>query len=198
MKIRNILLGLVYATSVISAAHTQQQGQQQQASNTVVITGDDALGMFHYFSKRYFPLIEDLREGRHVSRDEILRAYSDDQFLDRHHNGGSASFTHKVLPLKFGITAHGTTDIIGPNERKEHHRILQVYVNVIKLFIQEVVNPREALNALDSMPQPAWASTYGAKLNKAAVKFNQTTREEWGARIKIEEAAFDEYSREKK
>lgn len=197
MKIKHILLSLVCATSVVSAAHTQQHPQQQQrAPNTVAVTGSDLLGMFRYFDRTYFPLIESLREKQRVSRDDIIRAYEHDRFLNRAHNGGNALFKHTILPLYVGAVDHGNTDIVGPNERKQHHKSLQVYVNVIKIFIQEVVNPRKAMNAQATMDPAQWNEEYGAPLEEAARKFNATTKAEWSSMLAMEEAAFEVYSRE--
>lgn len=196
MKIKHILLGLVFATSAINATHNQQRQAQQQAQNAVQVTAQDALGMFRYFKNTYFPLIEALREGHHVSRDDILTAFKNDLFLSRAHDGGHALFKHKILPLTLGVIAHGNSDVVGPNERKQHHRSLQVYVNVVKLFIQDVVNPRVALTALATMSEQDWENAYGALLEQAARNFNQATAAEWAERIKTEEEKFDEYSRD--
>lgn len=195
MKIKHILLGLVFATSAINAKNKQQTREQHQAHNTVQVTAHDALWMFRYFKNTYCPLIKALREGYHVSRTDIINAFDNDTFLTRLHGGGHALFKHKILPLTLGVIAHGNSDIVGPNERKQHHKSLQVYVNVVKLFIQDVVNPREALTALATMSEQEWKHAYGALLEQAAQRINQATAAEWAERIKTEEAKFDEYSR---
>ena len=69
-------------------------------------------------------------------------------------------------------------------------------MNVIKLFIQKVVNPRNAMNTQDAMKPAEWNDLYGAPLEEAARNFNATTKAEWSSLIQMEAAAFDVYSRE--
>jgi hypothetical protein len=197
MKIKHILLSLVCATSVVSAAHTQQHPQQQQrAPNAVAVTGEDLIGMFQHFDRTYFQLIEELRRGLRVTRDDILSAYENDGYLERVHDGGHASFKHKILPMSVGVIPRGSNQGMSATERTQHHRSLQVYVNVIKIFLQPFINIGKAVEEMNQMALKEWQQKYSKNLEAATEAFNACTTAEWATLLAKEDVAFEEYFRE--
>ncbi|MDP3935544.1 MAG: hypothetical protein Q8Q56_00915, partial [Alphaproteobacteria bacterium] len=90
---------------------------------------------------------------------------------------------------------HGSRDI-NVDERRDHHAALQVYVNVIKLFCQPILNIHEAITARDTMSAAEWRQTYEAMFNEAAEAFNAMTAAGWDERIKAQQEAFKKYSRD--
>lgn len=194
-----ILLGLLFICTVVDASKSNLSESktlpQPSPATAQAVTANDLLEMHRYFKSAYFPLIEGLREKSRASRDDILNAYSRDPFLNRVHDGGHGTFKHKILPLTVGVVAHGNRDI-NARERQGHHALLQIYVNVIQLFFQPMLNINEALAARDTMPAQEWRQTYEAKLNEATAAFNAMSSADWDQLIKAQEAAFEEYSRD--
>ncbi|MBH1989740.1 MAG: hypothetical protein I8H80_01005 [Alphaproteobacteria bacterium] len=196
---KNILLGLLFICTVTDASKSNlpesKTSPQKSAATTQTVTANDLLQMHHYFKSTYYPIIEGLREKSRTNRGNILDAYSGDPFLKRVHDGGHATFTHKILPLTFGVIAHGNGDI-SVRERQGHHATLQTYVNVIKIFFQSILNVDEAVAARNTMSAAEWKQVYEAKLNEATAAFNAMSSAAWDQLIKAQEAAFEEYSRD--
>jgi hypothetical protein len=205
MKIKNILTGLLLLSSIIDASSrdlpeagksSSPKSMAAAAATTQGVTVDDLVGMQRYFKSTYYPLIENLREGNRVSRDDILNAYSRDPFLERGHDGGHGTFEHRKLPLKFCVIAHGNGDISSKNEFRGHHKALQVYANVIKLFFQPLLDMRRAITDLDTMSPQEWKQAHRTKFKDATQAFDAMIRADWSNLIDAQGAAFEKYSRD--
>lgn len=197
---KKILLGLFFVCTVVTAGMPQHPKDgltlsQKSGAAIQAATASDLLHMHKYFKGTYYPLIKELREGGNVTRDDILSAYSRDPFLKRVHDGGHGTFVHTILPLKFCVIAHGSGDI-NVGEREGHHASLQIYVNVIKLFFQPLLDMRQAITDLDSMSATEWKQAYQTPLKNAVTAFNALTSADWDQLIKAQKAAFEEYSRD--
>ena len=197
---KKIVLGLFFICTIADASKSNlpnegKTSSQKSAATTQAVTADDLVQMQRYFKSAYFPLIEDLREGDRVSKDSIKSALEGDTFLTRVHDGGHDTFIHNILPIKFCVVSR-KGGALGVPERQGYHADLQIYVNVIKLFFQPVLNMRQAIAALDTMSPAEWKQAYAGKFNEAAHAFNAMTSADWNERIKAQEAAFEEYSRD--
>lgn len=99
------------------------------------------------------------------------------------------------MPIKFCVVSRAG-EILSAPERQGYHADLQVYVNVIKLFFQPLLDMRQAITNLDTMSPTEWTQAYQAKLNDAVIAFNAKSSADWNERIKAQETAFEEYSRD--
>lgn len=69
-------------------------------------------------------------------------------------------------------------------------------MNVIGNFCLQFLNIHEATANLEHKSQAEWNQAYGTKLNEVVQGFNSMTSSDWNERIKAEQAAFEEYSRD--
>jgi hypothetical protein len=196
---KKILLGLLFICTIVDASSAslsdeERTSPRKSATTSQAVTAGDLIQMHQYFKSTYYPLIKGLREAGRITRDDVLNAYSRDPFLGRIHDGGHGTFKHKMLPITFGVSAHqkGT---VNPDERKDLHQRIQVYVNVIGNFCFKFLNIHEAIAALDTMSAAEWKKAYGTKFNELVLAFNKMTPANWNDLLNAEEAVFKDLSK---
>ncbi len=156
------------------------------------ISSSDVIEMHRYFDQNYNLLIENLREGRDVNRQDVIGALSGDPFLQRvKTRNGHEKFSHKFLPLTISVIAHDNLDIESDKELRSFHRFLQVYVDTIRLFAQEQGDIHRASREYSTLSKEEWTRKYLKNVEAAAKAINNASSNEWTCFISTIEESFD-------